>query len=558
MDLSYAGADGVWELSDPEGAGSGVVRVDSDDDWDDASSGALRFGADDALERAGARPGDAGVAESDPAASPYASTGAYGSASDCDGGSDSDGAALMCESSGELPQIDLAALVLDAAGGCEGEDGLGGVPCRVRSSGKSSGALFTSKLKKGWKAVKKTGVKSTASAGKSLTSLSSTYWKSYASSASAAARAGAPQTEADRDAWEARQTRIGDEWITSILPSWRKKRKTARVRTLAFRGIPASVRGRVWQVALGNPLNVSEELFDVLKDRAYAGRMEYLRGRETIDKADGDVGGHGGQAESMLVSERSAHKAIMLDLPRTFPELAFFHAKGSHYEEALRDILEAFVYLRPDIGYSQGMSFLGAVLLLYMDPAESFSCFVTMLLYKSCFLHFFSIKMPEVRIYLTVHSRLLAEEMPALDAHFRKHGVEADLYMINWVMSLFCRALPLDLVSRIWDVYVLDGDVVIFRAALGILKMFLPRLLEMGFEDMAYFLSHLPADEMEADKLLSNVRSVHVVTRRRFKDLFRECEASYRKEEKLSNVENCDAGRQASEGSSSASKAPPS
>lgn len=331
---------------------------------------------------------------------------------------------------------------------------------------------------------------------------------------------------------------MGDEWLTSIIPNWSKKRKTARVRTLVFRGIPANVRALAWQCAIGNPLHVSEMLFDLLKERACIGRMEYIRGRDTVALADGDVGGNGGRAEGLLEHERSAHKAIMLDLPRTFPELSFFHAEGSHYESALRDVLEAFLYLKPDVGYSQGMSFLAAVLLLYMDSYDAFSCFVNMLLHKSCFLHFFKIKMPEVRFYLTVHERLLNEEMPSLHAHFKKQGIESDLYMINWVMSLYCRALPLDLVTRIWDVYVLDGDVAIFRAALGILRLFMPRLLKMKFEDIAYFLSHIPAEDIQADELLQAIRSVRVVTKKRFKDLFKECQLQFNKTEEKTATEN--------------------
>lgn len=386
------------------------------------------------------------------------------------------------------------------------------------SKGRGGSSAMLSSLKKSWKKVKRTSVRGTTSAGKQLSSLSSTYFSSRA--------------EVGKESWEDRHSRMGDEWVSSILPCWQKKRKTARVRTLVFRGVPASVRGRVWQCAIGNPLNVSEELFEVLKERAYTGRMEYIRGRETVAMADGDVGGNGGKAEAMMESERSAHKAIMLDLPRTFPDLSFFHAEGSHYEYALRDVLEAFLYLKPDVGYSQGMSFLAAVLLLYMEPFEAFSCFANMLLHKSCFLHFFKIKMPEVRIYMMVHERLMSEEMPNLYSHFKQYGIESDLYMINWVMSLYCRALPLDLVTRIWDVYVLDGDVAVFRAALGILRLFMPRLLKMKFEEMAYFLSHVPGEEVNADELLQSIRAVRVVTKKRFKDLFKECQANYSREER--------------------------
>lgn len=393
-----------------------------------------------------------------------------------------------------------------------------GVKTGAKSKGGSSAVI--SSLKKSWKKVKKTSVKGTTSAGKSLSSLSSAYFTGNSHQA--------------KETWEERHSRMGDEWINSIIPAWGKKKKAARVRTLVFRGIPANVRGRVWQCAIGNPLNVSEGLYDVLKERAYAGRMEYLRGRETVAQADGDVGGMGGKAESMMESERSAHKSIMLDLPRTFPDLSFFHAEGSHYEYALRDVLEAFIYLKPDVGYSQGMSFLAAVLLLYLEPYEAFRCFVNMLLHKSCFLHFFRLKMPEVKIYMMVHERLLGEEMPSLCTHFKQQGIASDQYMIKWVMSLYCQALPLDLVTRVWDLYVLDGDVAIFRAALGILRLFMTKLLKMDFEELSYFLSHLPGDSVGADDLLQSIRSVRCVTKRRFKDLFKECEVCFiRREQDL-------------------------
>lgn len=365
----------------------------------------------------------------------------------------------------------------------------------------SSSSAMISSLKKRWKGMKKAGARGTTSAGRYL---------------------GAVR---ESETFEERHSRIGDEWINCIIPVWKKKRKTSRVRALVFRGIPANVRGRVWQCAIGNALNISEELFDVLKDRAKKGRALFERARldggATIDI--GDAGeDFGDKGVTMEENERSAHKAISLDLPRTFPELSFFHAEGSHYEHALRDVLEAFLYLKPDVGYSQGMSFVAAVLLLYMDPYEAFSCFSNMVLYKSFFLNFFRIKMPEVKCYLLVHEKFLEEEMPALFHHFKKYGIDSDLYMINWVMSLYCRALRLDLVTRIWDLYVLDGDVAVFRSALGILRLFMNQLLAMKFEDMAYFLSHIPSDEIDADEMLQSIRSIRVVSRRKFIDLFQQ------------------------------------
>ncbi len=62
---------------------------------------------------------------------------------------------------------------------------------------------------------------------------------------------------------------------------------------------------------------------------------------------------------------------IALDLPRTFPALSFFQQGGpSHH--LLRNVLEAYTLYRPDVGYVQGMSYIAALLLLYMDAEDAF------------------------------------------------------------------------------------------------------------------------------------------------------------------------------------------
>jgi len=42
-------------------------------------------------------------------------------------------------------------------------------------------------------------------------------------------------------------------------------------------------------------------------------------------------------------------------------------------------VLEAYVCFRPDIGYVQGMSYLAAVMLLYMDTFPAFCCLANLL-----------------------------------------------------------------------------------------------------------------------------------------------------------------------------------
>jgi hypothetical protein len=58
---------------------------------------------------------------------------------------------------------------------------------------------------------------------------------------------------------------------------------------------------------------------------------------------------------------------------------------GPFYQQ-LWDILETYSIFRPEIGYVQGMSFLAAMFLLYMDEFTSFRCLGTILVYCLLFI----------------------------------------------------------------------------------------------------------------------------------------------------------------------------
>ena len=56
-------------------------------------------------------------------------------------------------------------------------------------------------------------------------------------------------------------------WAEEIIPHWTAKKDSKKCRELWWRGIPSCVRGKVWKLAVGNPLNVSPHLYDILKQR---------------------------------------------------------------------------------------------------------------------------------------------------------------------------------------------------------------------------------------------------------------------------------------------------
>ena len=69
--------------------------------------------------------------------------------------------------------------------------------------------------------------------------------------------------------------------------------------------------------------------------------------------------------------------------------------------------------------------------------------------------------------YYHTFEELLNENCPRLAKHLRELKVSPDLYLLDWLLTVFARSVPLDTAARIWDVYLRDGEEFLIRAAIG-------------------------------------------------------------------------------------------
>uniref|UniRef100_A0A8C6EBH0 Rab-GAP TBC domain-containing protein n=1 Tax=Microcebus murinus TaxID=30608 RepID=A0A8C6EBH0_MICMU len=269
-------------------------------------------------------------------------------------------------------------------------------------------------------------------------------------------------------------------WNNEILPNWETMWCSRKVRDLWWQGIPPSVRGKVWSLAIGNELNITHQLFDICLARA----KEKWRSLST-----------GG---SEVESEDAGLELIKLDISRTFPNLCIFQ-QGGPYHDMLHSILGAYTCYPPDVGYVQGMSFIAAVLILNLDTADAFIAFSN-LLNKPCQMAFFQVDHGLMLTYFAAFEVFFEENLPKLFAHFKKNNLTPDIYLIDWIFTLYSKSLPLDLACRIWDVFCRDGEEFLFHTALGILKL---------FEDI---LTKLPED-LPAEELFASIATIQMQSR---------------------------------------------
>lgn len=73
--------------------------------------------------------------------------------------------------------------------------------------------------------------------------------------------------------------------------------------------------------------------------------------------------------------------------------------------------------------------------------------------------------------HLKIYDLLFAKTLREVHAHFAALSVSPESYLLDWFMTLFSRALPFDAASRLWDCYLIEGEVFLFRAALALLHL---------------------------------------------------------------------------------------
>ncbi|CDR88507.1 uncharacterized protein SPSC_04334 [Sporisorium scitamineum] len=352
-----------------------------------------------------------------------------------------------------------------------------------------------------------------------------------------------------REEEEERKRRRQDEqrealarWEKDILPSWSRARKDPELEQLWWQGAPPSIRGRVWALAIGNPLMLPRNLLEQSEKKSAGSSKSPIEATippRVLDQIDQDV-------------------------EDTLPSLKLFQANGPLHEDLVR-LCRAFVLVRieqvaeldvagdadraasrhqhasplspksplPDDDpqdeyarrgidiYQPGLASLAAVLLINMSINTAFIALLNLLHSKPWLKALYSLlpsilppasgsspALPQRSLALTtrkpgsaytlppkdkairgferVFETLLADQMPKVYANLLAHNVK--LYRVvlrEWVSTLWTGWLDVDTVMRLWDVVLLDEtDSMIYRVCLALVQTLESRLYVPDQEEL--------------------------------------------------------------------------
>ncbi|KAF9152236.1 hypothetical protein BG015_005576 [Linnemannia schmuckeri] len=252
-------------------------------------------------------------------------------------------------------------------------------------------------------------------------------------------------------------------------------KKSSKYKKLVRRGIPTSVRGRIW-----------------------------------LFLAKADVYRRPGLFEQLLKrGPLPIHEVIERDIHRCYPDHVHFRdGMGGTGQQDLHSILKAYAHYNPSVGYCQGMGRLVGMMLMQMPVEDAFWLLVATI--EGYMQDYYTPTLRQLRIDAQVFERLLRDQDPALAEHLEKNDVIPLMYMTQWFMTLFTMSLPWASVLRVWDVFYYDGVKALFRVGLAILQLCRDHLLNKcpTSSELLGFILHIPLENLGPKALLETALQI--------------------------------------------------
>ncbi|KDQ49613.1 hypothetical protein JAAARDRAFT_165497 [Jaapia argillacea MUCL 33604] len=222
------------------------------------------------------------------------------------------------------------------------------------------------------------------------------------------------------------------KWISimsSTPPS--QARKSKKVKKLLIEGVPASVRSNVWQHLTDSKGKRMDGLYTQL-------------GRRGRVAASNDI-------------ERDARHYFEgnIDL------------QGS--QGPLLSLLQAYLFMVPDIQYHPGLTIIAGNLLQQSIEEDAFWIFVSLM--DTHLRSYFASSSIQLEVDASLFSKALeVNDHVVAKRLFGDMGIAPATVCRPWFCAMFGGVLPPDFLHRVWDVFLYEGVIFLFRIGLALLS----------------------------------------------------------------------------------------
>ena len=157
-------------------------------------------------------------------------------------------------------------------------------------------------------------------------------------------------------------------------------------------------------------------------------------------------------------------RQIKKDLNRTYPSTTTFNKE--RILNKLKNVLRAYSNYDNTIKYFQGMNFIVGFFLYHCDEHIAFWLFVS-LIEDYDLRRLFMDNFPGLKLHVHRVESILENEYPDYWQKFKQIGVKVEIFMVEWLFSLFSSLIPLDLQIDFYKGFFSKGWIFFYKMAIS-------------------------------------------------------------------------------------------
>ena len=268
-------------------------------------------------------------------------------------------------------------------------------------------------------------------------------------------------------------------------------------------GLPKFIRKKLWPIIIGNRAGITENLVEY-----YSKYTENLDFKE-LNNLYLDYLKNKKDMEEIKFSDEILMNQILNDVLKIInikynKEINNIQIKSEEAALYLFKIIRIFTLYRQDIIYTKEIAYISIIFLL--NSENYFQALVNMInfIIDSPGIKFIQKNEDFIKIRISFFQDLLSKHFPRLNKHLNRLEITPELYFNEWISSFFIKTFPYDVLLKLWDNYIVKGEVFLFEIALTILKIQENNLLGLTYGN-----------------ILSNLRKINFATKKEEEKFFK-------------------------------------
>ena len=252
-------------------------------------------------------------------------------------------------------------------------------------------------------------------------------------------------------------------------------------------GLPNLIRKTIWETLIGNSCGIFSNTYELMLKKIPAVNFKNLSINNSKDKVYNPD-----NLSNLIIKE-------IIEVNHLFiKEEANLQMKPIEAMNKVYNIARSFWILRPDIPFNKSLVAIIYLLLFVFEDENITFCNLINLIYSNI-LQIFMGNDEEIKIYSIFFSELLEKYLPKIANQFKKLEITPELYMIPWFEELFTKTLSVNLLYRIFDIFLLNGEYILFSVGLSIIKALEDEFLNLTINEIFKVLQRFDENFSELD-----------------------------------------------------------